>query len=105
MSDQTQNTCVWFEIPSTDLERSKQFYETVLGTKMTRDDNGPNPMVLFTSMADAGVSGHIYPGEPSGKGCGNTIHLAVSEKLEDAMGKVAQAGGEVVSDIIPIPVG
>lgn len=105
MNDQPKNTCVWFEIPSTDLDRSKSFYETVLGSKMTRNDDGPNPIVAFTSMEDAGVSGHIYPGKPSAQGTGNTIHLGVSDKLEDAMGRVSQAGGQVVSDIIPIPVG
>ncbi|MEM1399234.1 MAG: VOC family protein [Pseudomonadota bacterium] len=105
MSEQPKNTCVWFEIPSTDLDRSKSFYETVLDMKLTRDDNGPNPMVAFTSMEDAGVSGHIYPGEPSAEGAGNTIHLGVSGKLEEAMARVPTAGGKVVSDIIPIPVG
>ena len=105
MSDTPKNTCVWFEIPVTDLERSKTFYETVLNIKMTRYDEAINPMVVFTSMEDAGVSGHLYPGKPAAEGTGNSIHLAVSDKLEDAMARVPDAGGKVVSDIIPIPVG
>ncbi|MFK8034692.1 MAG: VOC family protein [Hyphomicrobiales bacterium] len=105
MSDQPKNICVWFEIPSTDLDRSKRFYEAVLGTTMTRNDEGPNPMIAFSSMQDAGVSGHIYPGKPSAEGAGNTIHLGVSDKLENAMDRVPEAGGKVVSEIIPIPAG
>lgn len=105
MSDQPKNICVWFEIPSTDLDRSKNFYEAVLGMTMTRNDDGPNPMIAFSSMEDAGVSGHIYPGKPSAEGTGNTMHLAVSDKLENAMDRVPEAGGKVVSEIIPIPVG
>lgn len=105
MADQPFNTCVWFEIPCTDLEASKKFYETVLDIAMTRDDTGPNPMALFTSMEDNGVSGHLYLGAPATRGTGNTIHLAVRDKLEDAMARVGEAGGKVVSDIIPIPVG
>ena len=105
MSDTPNNTCVWFEIPSTDLDRSKTFYETVLGIDMVRSDDGPNPMVMFTSMEDQGVSGHIYPGTPAKEGAGNTIHLGVTDKLEDAMARVDGVGGNVVSDIIPIPYG
>lgn len=105
MSDQPKNTCVWFEIPSTDLDRSKGFYETVLGITMTRNDDGPNPMVLFSSMEDAGASGHLYPGKPSVAGTGNTIHLAVSDALEKAMERLSEAGGQVTSDIIAIPAG
>lgn len=105
MVDQPSNTCVWFEIPSTDLDASKSFYEKTLGISMTRNDDGPNPMVTFSSMEDEGVSGHLYPGEPAARGAGNTIHLAVKDRLEDAMARVPGAGGKVVSDIIPIPVG
>lgn len=105
MTDQPANTCVWFEIPCTDLNASKGFYEKTLGIVMTRSDDGPNPMVMFSSMEDQGVSGHLYPGTPSPRGTGNTIHLGVKDKLEDAMTRVPEAGGKVVSDIIPIPYG
>ena len=105
MADKPFNTCVWFEIPCTDLDASKQFYEKVLGVTMTRSDDGPNPMAAFTSMQDEGVSGHLYPGKPAARGTGATIHLAVKDKLEDAMARVPEAGGKVVSEIIPIPVG
>ncbi len=105
MTDTPFNTAVWFEIPASDLDASKAFYEKVLKITMTRNDDGPNPMVMFSSMEDSGVSGHLYPGKSADAGSGNTIHLAVKDKLEDAMERVPGVGGKVVSDIIPIPAG
>ena len=105
MSDTPKNTAVWFEIPVTDLDAAQRFYEEALSISMRRDDTGPNPMVMFSDMADMGVSGHLYPGKPSETGTGNTIHLAVDGSLEDAMGRVKAAGGQVTSPKIDIPAG
>jgi predicted enzyme related to lactoylglutathione lyase len=105
MSDTPRNICVWFEIPVTDLAKAKTFYEAVLATEMTENRDGPNPMVAFSSMADSGVSGHLYPGKPAAAGTGNTVHLGVSDKLETALERVKPAGGQVVSPIITIPAG
>ena len=105
MAEQHRNSCVWFEIPCTDLDAAKKFYETVLGVTMTRIDDEPNPIVCFTSLEDEGVSGHLYPGAPAPRGAGATIHLSVKDKLEDAMARVRKAGGKVVSDIIALPAG
>ncbi|WP_075998153.1 VOC family protein [Salaquimonas pukyongi] len=105
MSDAPKNTAVWFEIPVTDLDAAQRFYEDVLAISMTRNNDGPNPMVMFSSMSDEGVSGHLYPGEPAGAGNGNTIHLAVADPLEKVMERVTAAGGQVVSPAIDIPGG
>lgn len=95
----------WFEIPVSDLDRAKTFYEKVLGTSMNRYEEGPNPMVSFTSMDDPGASGHLYPGKPSAQGTGNTVHLVALDPLEDVMARVGPAGGEIVSPIVDIPAG
>ena len=105
MSEQAHNVAVWFEIPVTDLDAAKRFYEEVLSISMTRDDTGPNPMVMFSSPGDTGVSGHLYSGKPAEPGTGNTIHLNCPYPLEDAMKRVGAAGGEVVSPVIPLPSG
>lgn len=104
-SESPQNAAVWFEIPVTDLKRSKSFYEAVTRAPMTEDDTGPNPIVVF-SVQDpkTGVSGHLYPGKPA-RDTGNTIHLAVPTPLEDTIERVGPAGGKVVSPIIAIPAG
>ena len=46
----------------------------------------------------AGLSGHLYPGKPAAGGSGNTIHLAAPEPLEDALKRVGENGGKVISD-------
>ena len=107
MSDFTpSNAAVWFEIPVTDMKRSTAFYEAVLGNKLTLDETGPNPMAMFAvENLQQGVSGHIYPGEPSASGKGNTVHLAAPDPLEDTLKRVSENGGEVKSEILSIPAG
>jgi uncharacterized protein len=101
------NSVVWFEIPVTDMKRSKTFYEAVLNTTLKDDNTGPNPMAVFPVVDEAsGVSGHLYPGKPSLSGSGSTVHLlAPDAKLEDALARVEPAGGKVVSPVIQIPFG
>ena len=98
------NAMVWFEIPVTDMKRAKSFYDTVLKTDLQEDNTGPNPMASFpVKDQKTGLAGHIYPGTPSSGG--NTVHLLAPDALEDALARVDEAGGKVVSPIIPIPVG
>lgn len=101
----TSNTCVWFEIPVTDLERAKAFYSAVMGRDLTEQDGGPNPLVALTGMDDAGVSGHLYPGKPAALGAGPTIHLAAPDGLDKAADRIRENGGTVVSEPIEIPAG
>lgn len=100
------NAAVWFEIPVSDQERAKTFYATVLGTKLTDEEGGPNPMAVFpTADPKISVSGHVYPGKPAEAGTGITIHLSAPAPLEAAMERVEAAGGKVVSTILTIPAG
>ncbi len=105
MSFTPQNAVVWFEIPVTDLAKSKQFYETVLQNELVDQDMGPNVTSIFTPAEGAGVSGHLYVGKPAANGSGSTIHLAVPEPLESALERTVSAGGQVVSEIVQIPAG
>ena len=98
-----QPVLVWCEIPVTDLAKSAKFYETVFGLTTSRDDTGPNPMVNLTSDMQS-IAGHLYPGTPAPDG-GNTVHLALGDKLEDGMQRCWDAGGEVVSPVVTIPPG
>ena len=101
-----KDAVVWFEIPVTDMERSKAFYSAVLKTTFIDDNSGPNPMAIFqTQDLQSGVSGHLYPGKPAPGGVGPTIHLAAPEPLEETLERVAPNGGKVLSPIIRIPPG
>jgi len=95
----------WFELPVSDMQRARSFYEAVLKTTLHENNEGPNPMMDFPTAAPGGVSGHLYPGKPPARGTGPTVHIVVPDKLEAAMARVPEAGGEVVSPVIDIPPG
>ena len=100
-----ENAIVWFEMPVTNLAKSKTFYETVLADEMMDQDMGPNMTVVFPKSKKSSIAGHLYVGKPSAMGTGNTIHLASPTPLESSLERVKSAGGQVVSDIIVIPDG
>jgi predicted enzyme related to lactoylglutathione lyase len=94
----------WFEIPVRDLEKARAFYAEVFQMDLSIDEAGPNPVVYFpTSNPDDGVSGHLYPGKPSGDG--PTVHLVVPDSLAETAARLTAAGGKVVSLEIEIPAG
>ncbi len=96
---------VFTEIPASDPERACRFYETLLQGEVTRADGGPNPIWMLPYAEGGHAPGHIYPGQPATNGGGATTHFAVTDTLSDAMDRVRKGGGEVVSDVIDIPVG
>ena len=99
-----KHAAVWFEIPVSDMARSKAFYAAVLQGDLA-DMEGPNPMARFAALDQDSVAGHIYPGKPAEPGSGPTIHLAVPSSVEEAMQRVTENGGTVVSPVIEIPAG
>ena len=106
MSFTPENFTVWAEIPVTDIDRAIAFYNAVFDTEMKKDETGPNPMAMFpTSDPENGIAGHLYPGKPAPEGAGSTVHLASPGTLEDALERVRQAGGQVLSEPFSIPAG
>ncbi len=105
MSFTPANFTVWAEIPVTDLDRAITFYNKVFTTELKKDETGPTPMAMFPTATPGGVAGHLYQGKPAAEGAGPTVHLASPDKLEDALGRVKDAGGKVLSDVIAIPAG
>jgi uncharacterized protein len=105
MSESMQAQIVFTEIPAADPERACKFYETLLQAPLVRNDNGPNPMWMLPHADTGHAMGHLYPGKPAAGGNGMTAHFAVTDTLEDAMARVRQGGGEVLSEVIEIPIG
>jgi predicted enzyme related to lactoylglutathione lyase len=99
------HAAAWFELPVTDMEKAKAFYGAVLNTTLEDQEGGPNPMAAFPSSGTPPVSGHLYPGKPAAAGTGPTIHLTAPEPLEEAVARVTEHGGTVVTPIISIPAG
>lgn len=104
MTETTRDRLVWVEIPATDLNRAKGFYEAVLETKLVEDNNGPQTMQMIPS-ANGAMCGHLYEGKPATTGDGVTAHLSAPRELADAMDRIKAGGGEVVSETIALPSG
>ena len=97
---------VFSEIPATDIERAKNFYQTLLDAPMTIDRTaGPYAKAVFSFPEGTGVFGHVVEGKPASRGEGAITHIAIPDTLEAAMERVKRGGGEVASDVITIPAG
>lgn len=93
---------VWMEIAVTDLPRATAFYSAVFRYPMIPQHNGGQDEVYFDDGTGA-TSGHLYQGTPATGGM--VVHLAVPDRLEDAMARWVAAGGHVTSPVITIPPG
>ncbi|HSM43233.1 MAG TPA: VOC family protein [Afifellaceae bacterium] len=102
MNGEPQNAAVWFEIPVRDLKKGAEFYGNVLMSDLKIEAMGPNDVAMFPVVKD-GVGGHLYPNAALAGGVAPLIHLASPSPLEEALGRVAEAGGKVDSDIISLP--
>lgn len=103
MSFKPKSAVVWTEIPVSDMDAAVAFYNAVFDYGLSVDTSGPNPMAMLPSQ-EGGTGGHLYPGKPA-TGNGPTIHLAVPDTLEATAARVKSAGGTVISDPIPLPIG
>ncbi|MEL6610012.1 MAG: VOC family protein [Pseudomonadota bacterium] len=105
MTYQPAHPVVWSEIPVTDLEAASEFYARVTGMALRLDEVGPQPIMIFMGAEETGIAGHLYAGTPAKDDAGPTIHFAAHGTLEEVTTRVWDAGGQVVSDPIPVPDG
>jgi len=92
------NPVNWFEIPVTDLERARKFYEGVFGLNMEVHDMGIVQMAWFPEMMMEayGATGSLVKGKgyvPSHVGI--MIYFSVPD-IEATLGKVAANGGKTL---------
>ncbi len=91
-----ENTVVWFDIPVSDIERGKTFYQAVMGVELTDMENGPSKMAMFP-FAPGIASGALVQGPGSEPGVsGTTIYLNGGKDLSDPLSRVESAGGVIV---------
>jgi len=97
------NPVHWFEIPVIDIERAKQFYESLFGYSLflTQISAGENLLFPREEIA-AGASGTLVKGErftPSQQG--TVVYFSV-EDIEAVCNKAKAAGGSVLVPATPI---
>lgn len=88
----------WFEIPVTDFDRAKKFYETLFNAEIMEMPfpDGKYGM-LPCDMQNGAVGGGIVQGEgfvPSETG--TIVYLNGGEDLSVALAKVEGAGGKII---------
>lgn len=91
------NACVWFEIPTRDMQRAKSFYEGVLQVELSLQDMGELQMAWFPMTPQApGSTGCLIHAEtyvPSHDG--TMVYLSVPD-IDAALERVAAHGGKVL---------
>lgn len=96
--DTTTNALNWFEIPATDLDRSKKFYETIFDIEMMIMEMDGMRMAMFPFEPGNGkASGAIAEGEfhkPSDKG--TFVYLNANPAMDNVLAKVEAAGGKIL---------
>ena len=90
-----KNMINWFEIPVTDFERAKKFYETIMEWKINDGKFGDWRMGSFP--VDTGkVSGAIVQGPsyvPSQQG--SLVYLNCNPNMDPFLARVEAAGGKI----------
>ncbi len=99
MSEVTIN---WFEIPATNVAAAVGFYEAVLGISLG-EMPGPEGEAMRVFMTAEGPSGALVAaGDGMQPGAnGPRVYLNCPD-IDAALGRVASAGGKVVSERTPI---
>lgn len=96
--DGNVNILNWFEVSVSDMARAKKFYETVFGISMDETEMMGMKMAFFPAENMNGkVSGGLVEGpmhKPSADGA--KIYFNGNPDLDNALGKVENAGGKVV---------
>ena len=103
-----QHVINWFEIPTSNFERAKKFYSSILGRELSvMEMGGPVRLAMLGQSGDkTSVSGALITGNgsvPSDKG--TIVFLACGDNLSTILDKVLEAGGKIVSPKTAIPGG
>ncbi|HEX3469479.1 MAG TPA: hypothetical protein VHT05_15465 [Candidatus Elarobacter sp.] len=85
----------WFEIPATDLQRAKRFYEAIFETELMVMDFG-GPMAIFP-YENPGIGGCIVTGRSHPSPHGTLVYLNAAGRLDRTLELVVSAGGRVDS--------
>lgn len=91
------NAVNWFEIPVSDMDRAKGFYEKILDIEMTVTEMGPSVMGWFPGgPTEPGATGTLVKNEgykPSQNG--SLVYMPV-EDIEGTLGKINSCGGSTL---------
>lgn len=102
--DEQTNVLTWFEIPVSDIDRAKTFYETILDIEMVKRMDGKEEAAFFpfnpnvvqaTSGRITGVLSKSERNSPSGNG--TMVYINAYPEIQKVLDKVEKAGGKIVA--------
>ncbi|MCC6891917.1 MAG: VOC family protein [Anaerolineae bacterium] len=101
-----KHTVSWFELPASDMERAVQFYNTIFGIELKREDFGGVPHGIFERSEEGAVTGAVVF-DPDNKPSmtGTRLYLNAEGELDAVLGRVQGAGGKVLLPNTAIAVG
>ncbi len=83
----------WFEIPAVDFERAINFYDTVLGTPLRRENFMGVPHGIFPAQ-DGGIAGAVVLNpDYRTSSTGTVIYLNAGKDLDGVLARLQAAGG------------
>ena len=94
-----KNAISWFEIPTTNLDRAQQFYETILAIQLIKLDLPNIKMRMFPLEDQDGVGGSLCDSggfhKPSTSD-GPLLYLNANPDVQRILDRVESAGGKIL---------
>ena len=94
----TTNSLNWFEIPVTDMQRAKHFYQVIFSMHMDDSEMMGLQMAFFPYQPGSGkASGALVQGTGYMPGQqGSMIYLNANPSMNDVLQKIESMGGTIV---------
>ncbi len=92
-----KNAINWFEIPVTNFDKAKTFYETILSAEMHVMEAMGMKSAFFPADMENGIGGSINQGpgyQPTNKGA--LVYLNGGDDLSIVLGRIEKAGGKII---------
>ncbi|MBL7768862.1 MAG: VOC family protein [Flavipsychrobacter sp.] len=88
----------WFEIPTRDLARAQQFYETILGVELIPMDMPGIKMRMFPVPDHSFISGALTyaPDFYEPQANGTLVYLNANPDVQLVLDRVEAAGGKII---------
>ena len=97
--DASTNALNWFEIPATDINRAKKFYETIFDISMDTQEMMGMKMAFFPGEPGSGkASGGLCESashKPSQEG--SIVYLNANPNMDPVVEKIEAAGGHIAA--------
>lgn len=99
-----RDAILWFEIPTSDIDRATAFYEVMLGATLSRETVAGVPHAIFpVDRVDMGVTGALVARAPTRPGALGTVIYLACEDVDTALDRAVAAGGKVVMGATVLP--